>query len=748
MISLSFNLGVILGSFVLFILFYILLVFSKGLFFTSKIIETADETEISKDIKFPFFWFFLSIFIISALDFSIRVFASLPSIPINVFWLQGLLALGTIAAGLLIIPLWLKKPKIYPILGIVFLIISLPLAVFWIRTNVLEGFAPFIPNFLLVAVTQVFLMVSGLVYCFFEFLAFFNKNSQLNDIQKAFHIGLFKLFVIFSLSHLLTIAFPSTHFNYAYIAESLIGVPALFLIFTLLDTTFVSLNYYKNPSLYLRERIIFRMIISLALLIVFSLELVNYATLYIIKSEMITSKKIAYKNIIAQVQDGLHKHLVEKQSNLAFFITDSGDLSSIYQLGMSLFKDIAKVPGLQSVVVINSSAQPMMEISDNKLNFSYTPDNPSQFQAALAFTRNKGVSYYINPQTHLLELMFATYDNYDGTINASLFKNIKGLTDSDIQDLLGDFKRSGFVNDKGILVKTADALERELAFPLEKRLEKFRPAILSIIRPIKTYFLAFYNDPELFTLLKSYAFERNGEILLLSADYHQIYSTYEQHSLKEEMQKSVYLEVYTTDPTTGLVISVRQPENDALAGLQSAQYNSFFFTTLAIVLFLFIAFLFLRIIEKPIRTLQQGAKVIGSGNLDFEIVIKEKNEFYELALAFNHMIQDLRRLQKDQLKKEQLLSITQMSVGLNHEINNPTASILMGAQLIEKIVEKMQSEVPEELHPKMQMILTTAHQINEESKRISKILKDIQNIHEPVIEDYVDGTKMLRVKFD
>jgi nitrogen-specific signal transduction histidine kinase len=112
------------------------------------------------------------------------------------------------------------------------------------------------------------------------------------------------------------------------------------------------------------------------------------------------------------------------------------------------------------------------------------------------------------------------------------------------------------------------------------------------------------------------------------------------------------------------------------------------------------------------------------------------------------MVSDLKRMQQEQLKQEQILSVSRMGVALNHEINNPVATITMGAQLSNKMLQALEKDCTAKMKNQIDTLKKTNEQIINESKRISKILKDIQEITNPIIEDYVDGTKMVKVKFD
>ncbi|OGI10727.1 MAG: hypothetical protein A2Y40_10880 [Candidatus Margulisbacteria bacterium GWF2_35_9] len=392
-----------------------------------------------------------------------------------------------------------------------------------------------------------------------------------------------------------------------------------------------------------------------------------------------SAKKQFFAVKTSEIISSLHGHYDSRRKDLQSYLDKFPTGSTPYYIGLAMFNNLKNIKGLKKVIMLNAQGEPVLTISEEKLNFAYSGKKTDIYDKYMEGTAKDGFMYSFNNINKLMEVSMLMFDESHN---------------------------------------------------------------------ISNYFIAFFTSDDLFKDIKEFAFEKNGEIQFFTEGYRLIYSSYFVSSFKEELNKGKYLETFETDLLTGIIIAIRQPLSDAFSGLQKAQYNSFFFTTLSIVLFLFIAFIYLRIIESPIRKLQEGANIIGSGNLNHEIVIKEKNEFFELAHAFNNMVKDLKKFQKEELKQEQLLSITRMSVGLNHEINNPIASIMMGAQLSIKLLDSIINSTGDNNIDKLQTLRNTAQQISDESKKISKILKDINNIQDPIIEDYVDGTKMVKVKFD
>ena len=666
MISIIFHFGIILGAFEVLIAIY-----TTFFLFRNK----ADSGYVTSSLIMRLQMVFLATAILSIIDLLVRTVSSLEIMELNLFWFQGLLAFaylfGIFMHAFALTQNEKKRTLALSLWGVCAFLFS----VFWLKTNVWDGFKPLIPNPDLIMLLHLVWIVSGLAWISLEWI----RRDRNNAIKQALDIAIARSWGFFLLGQSLTLFGGHVDLTVVYCIATLIALPNLFLLFLVVDTDFVSIDYYKKPFLYLKERIIIRMILTLSILIIVSLELINYVTLYIVKSEMTEAKTQFFHQKILEAQTTIHQSFDKDKAILMNVLNKTDKTASEYVIGISLFNQVGQLQGLNKLIILSSTKIPLLTITPTELQFSYDSTTEGSFDSLLSLCEKKGVVY-------------------------SFYKH------------------------------------------------KQKPMIASrLLRPDGStafYIIAYFNARDIFEQLKTLAFERNGELQILGNDYSLLYTTRASNSLRDEYKRERNLELSEVDPLTGLIIQVRQPEVDAFSGLQKAQYNSFFFTTFSIVIFLVIAFLFLRMIEAPLRKLQKGAKAIGSGDLNHTIDIKEKNEFFDLARAFNFMVQDLKKLQKEQLKNEQILSITSMSVGLNHEINNPLAAILMSNQMIQKMTKTLGDELGASGQKKLSLIDETCQKIDEEAKRIKKILEDIQNINEPIIEDYFDGTKMIKVKFD
>jgi nitrogen fixation/metabolism regulation signal transduction histidine kinase len=118
--------------------------------------------------------------------------------------------------------------------------------------------------------------------------------------------------------------------------------------------------------------------------------------------------------------------------------------------------------------------------------------------------------------------------------------------------------------------------------------------------------------------------------------------------------------------------------------------RSFLYTFLLIygfgvVLALLLSYFISSKMTRPIKSLITATGEIASGNLDYRIVIKEKDEFRTLADAFNHMVAELSQNQRRIIELEKMATWQQMARRLAHEIKNPLTPIqLMAQQIVDK----------------------------------------------------------------
>jgi signal transduction histidine kinase len=116
---------------------------------------------------------------------------------------------------------------------------------------------------------------------------------------------------------------------------------------------------------------------------------------------------------------------------------------------------------------------------------------------------------------------------------------------------------------------------------------------------------------------------------------------------------------------------------------------------LVVILLLVLARLTYKWIFRPIKLLHRSVQRVGQVDLAHRIELSTGDEMQELAAAFNDMtarLQDVYRNLERQVEErgrqlvrsEHLASVGFLAAGVAHEINNPLASISLGAEALER----------------------------------------------------------------
>ena len=135
----------------------------------------------------------------------------------------------------------------------------------------------------------------------------------------------------------------------------------------------------------------------------------------------------------------------------------------------------------------------------------------------------------------------------------------------------------------------------------------------------------------------------------------------------------------------------------------------------------------------PIETLTEQAAKVGLGEWKTIFLRANTFEIAKLTSAFNAMIENLQRRERDLtlanqkiVRTESLAAVGRIGAGVAHEVKNPLASILSYAQLLEMQVNAAQKVEPPSAGPeKLEKIKNYNSMILDDTRRATRIINDL-----------------------
>lgn len=149
---------------------------------------------------------------------------------------------------------------------------------------------------------------------------------------------------------------------------------------------------------------------------------------------------------------------------------------------------------------------------------------------------------------------------------------------------------------------------------------------------------------------------------------------------------------------------------------------------------------FIRRLFRPIQTIQQGVRSIGSGNLSQRIPALRDDELGELAASINHMADDIEQMLE--AKRELLLAIS-------HELRSPLTRAKVSTALLED--SPAQANIARDLREMENMIseLLEAERLKGQHQQLQKVEVSLNEIVMSVVDEYFpDATLDLQLQDD
>ena len=132
------------------------------------------------------------------------------------------------------------------------------------------------------------------------------------------------------------------------------------------------------------------------------------------------------------------------------------------------------------------------------------------------------------------------------------------------------------------------------------------------------------------------------------------------------------------------------------------------------------------IVVQPVEKLVEASRQLGLGRFDYRVHLDRRDEFDELAKAYNQLAEQLEAAEERRLEVLGHVALT-----LNHELNNASA-------IIELQLQQLSRRSGDD--PRLERCL---RQIHENLARMHDTVVALKNVRRIVLTDYIAGVKML-----
>jgi two-component system NtrC family sensor kinase len=162
------------------------------------------------------------------------------------------------------------------------------------------------------------------------------------------------------------------------------------------------------------------------------------------------------------------------------------------------------------------------------------------------------------------------------------------------------------------------------------------------------------------------------------------------------------------------VLDITMSLADVNKSMHDSQISLLKFAVISIAaISLMIYLLIRRIVLKPLRQVVAATNHVATGDLNYSIDVKGRDEIGALARSFNAMIRQLSEAQRQLYQSDKLASVGRLAAGVAHEINNPLTGVLTySSYLLKRLTDN--PEVQEDLEV-----------IVRETKRCREIVKGL-----------------------
>ncbi|MBI5204076.1 MAG: HAMP domain-containing protein [Nitrospirae bacterium] len=154
---------------------------------------------------------------------------------------------------------------------------------------------------------------------------------------------------------------------------------------------------------------------------------------------------------------------------------------------------------------------------------------------------------------------------------------------------------------------------------------------------------------------------------------------------EKDLSGKLLIKFPLTDMSNAAIGNIMVIQEDRLPVIISKTHLTLLLLLLAISAgSIFVLFLVLNKVMRPVVKLREGAERIGKGEFSHRIEVISKDEIGELSEGFNRMaanLEKMRSMEERLYQSERLAAIGKFAAGIAHEINNPVGNVIGIAKL-------------------------------------------------------------------